>query len=53
MVGVLARQEHETQTVTLAATASIAVAAHADEREIEQIGRSQPGGFYGRRNPEP
>jgi hypothetical protein len=61
MAGVLARQEHETQAVTLvldAATASLAIATHADEREarvrgIEQISRSLPKGSSGRQNPEP
>jgi hypothetical protein len=60
-ITVLARQEHETQTVTLvvleATTASIAIATRADEREarirkIEQISRSLPEGSYGRRNLE-
>jgi hypothetical protein len=57
----LARQDSETQTVTLvldATTASIAMfalAAHADEREahireVEQYGADLPEGSYGRRN---
>jgi hypothetical protein len=57
----LARQDPETQTVTLvldATTANIAmfaIAAHADEREahlreVERSGRSLPEGSYGRRN---
>jgi hypothetical protein len=59
----LARQDPQTQTVTLvldATTASIAIfaiAAHADEREahireVEQFSRSLPQGSYGRRNRE-
>jgi hypothetical protein len=59
----LARQDPETQTVTLvldATTASIAIfaiAVHADEREahireVEQFGQSLPEGSYGRRNRE-
>ena len=57
----LARQDADTQTVTLvldATTASIAmyaIAAHADEREahvreVQQVGHSLPEGSYGRRN---
>jgi hypothetical protein len=57
----LARQDSETQTVTLvldSTTASIAIfalAAHADEREahireVEQHGADLPEGSYGRRN---
>jgi hypothetical protein len=59
----LARQDPQTQTVTLvldATTASIAIfaiAAHADEREahireIEHLGQTLPEGSYGRRNRE-
>ena len=55
IAGVLVRQEHETQTVTLVLDATIAIATHADEREarvreIEQISRSLPEGSYGSRN---
>ena len=56
----LARRDPETQTVSLAldaATANIAMAAHADEREahvreVELSGRNLPEGSYGRRNRE-
>jgi hypothetical protein len=54
----LASRNAESQTITLvldANTASIAIAAHADEREahireVEQLGQSLPEGSYGRQN---
>jgi hypothetical protein len=54
----LAGRNPESQTVTLvldATTASIAIAAHADEREahireVERFGHSLPEGSYGQRN---